>query len=95
MDIQNSPKSYKKTKNTTYSCQYHVIFCTKYRRSVLTEDIQSRLKELILEKQKELETFLSNSANVKEPAKSNSNSNFNSNSENKEETYEPKIEEID
>jgi len=54
---------------------------------------ETRTKEEYQEKQKELETFLSNSANVKEPAKSNSN--FNSNSENKEETYEPKIEEID
>lgn len=36
-----------------YSCQYHVIFCPKYRRSVLTDGIDIRLKELIVEKQKE------------------------------------------
>jgi putative transposase len=36
-----------------YSCQYHVIFCPKYRRKVLLGDIEKRLKELILEKQEE------------------------------------------
>jgi putative transposase len=36
-----------------YSCQYHVIFCPKYRRKVLTGEIETRLKELILEKQEE------------------------------------------
>jgi REP-associated tyrosine transposase len=36
-----------------YSCQYHVIWCPKYRRKVLTGDIALRLKELILEKQSE------------------------------------------
>ncbi len=32
-----------------YSCQYHVIFATKYRRKVLTDEIQVRLKEIITE----------------------------------------------
>jgi len=36
-----------------YSCQYHVIFCPKYRRSVLIPPIDKRLKELILERQKD------------------------------------------
>jgi putative transposase len=36
-----------------YSCQYHVIFCPKYRRKVLTDSIASRLKQIILEKQHE------------------------------------------
>lgn len=36
-----------------YSCQYHIIFCPKYRRSVLVQGIDMRLKELILSKQKE------------------------------------------
>jgi putative transposase len=39
-----------------YSCQYHVVFCPKYRRPVLTGKIKERLKELILEKCKELNT---------------------------------------
>jgi len=30
---------------------YHVIFCPKYRRSVLTDNIANRFKELVTEKQ--------------------------------------------
>lgn len=53
MEIKNHSKRYKSTKHLVYSCQYHVIFCSKYRRKVLTGDIETRLKELILEKQEE------------------------------------------
>lgn len=35
-------------------CIYHVIFCPKYRRKVLTTDIADRIKELILQKQEDL-----------------------------------------
>ena len=34
-----------------YSCQYHVIWCPKFRRKVLVPPIDVRLKALILEKQ--------------------------------------------
>lgn len=30
--------------------KYHIVWCTKYRRKVLSESIQSQLKRLILEK---------------------------------------------
>jgi len=53
MEIKNSSKKYHSDGRMIYSCQYHVIFCPKYRRSVLVDDIEKRLKELILEKQKE------------------------------------------
>jgi len=53
MEIKNHSKQYKTTKHLVYSCQYHVIFCPKYRRKVLIGDIEKRLKELILEKQEE------------------------------------------
>jgi len=53
MEIQNKSKEYHTTEHLVYSCQYHVIFCPKYRRKVLTGDIETRLKELILEKQEE------------------------------------------
>ena len=49
MEIQNKSKEYHTTEHLVYSCQYHVIFCPKYRRKVLTCDIETRLKELILE----------------------------------------------
>lgn len=53
MEIQNTSKEYKTGNHLVYSCQYHVVFCPKYRRSVLEEPIASRLKELILEKRTE------------------------------------------
>ena len=53
MDIQNSSKKYHTDGKYIYSCQYHVIFCPKYRRKVLTNGIDERLKELIIEKQDE------------------------------------------
>ena len=38
---------YKSNKNVVYSCKYHVIWCPKYRRSVLVEGVDTRLKEII------------------------------------------------
>jgi len=32
-----------------YSCKYHVIFCPKYRRKVLTAEIAERLKSIVRE----------------------------------------------
>jgi putative transposase len=55
MEIQNKNKKYKSSKHLVFSCQYHVIFCPKYRRKVLTGKIAERLKELILEKQEEFQ----------------------------------------
>jgi len=55
MEIQNKNKKYKSSKHLVFSCQYHVIFCPKYRRKVLTGRIAERLKELILEKQEEFQ----------------------------------------
>lgn len=40
---------YKSNNNVTYSCKYHVVWCPKYRRKVLTDNIAERLKELIVE----------------------------------------------
>ena len=38
---------YKSNNNVVYSCKYHVVWCPKYRRKVLTGEIAERLKELI------------------------------------------------
>ena len=35
--------------NVVYSCKYHVVWCPKYRRSVLINGVDVRLKELIKE----------------------------------------------
>ncbi|MGC9074079.1 MAG: IS200/IS605 family transposase, partial [Caldisericum sp.] len=51
MNIANKQKGYHHEDHMVYSCQYHVIFCPKYRRRVLVPPINGRLKELILEKQ--------------------------------------------
>lgn len=51
MIISETAKKYKTTSTIVYSCQYHVIFSTKYRRKVLTDDVQERLKQLVYEKQ--------------------------------------------
>jgi len=53
MEIKNSGKKYKTGNHLVYSCQYHVIFCPKYRRSVLGDGIDQRLKELIKSKESE------------------------------------------
>jgi putative transposase len=52
MKIEDANKEYSSDGSLVYSCQYHVIFTTKYRRKVLSEEIQTRLKELVLEQQK-------------------------------------------
>lgn len=40
-------EEYKSNHNVVYSCRYHIVFCSKYRRSVLTDGVDVRLKELI------------------------------------------------
>lgn len=35
--------------NVVYRCSYHVVWCPKYRRNVITGDVDSRLKEIISE----------------------------------------------
>ena len=49
MELINSTKQYKTSENLMYSCQYHVIFCPKYRRPVLVNGADERAKELFLE----------------------------------------------
>ena len=41
-------KTYKSNDNIVYSCKYHVVWCPKYRRKVLTNGVDARLKELLL-----------------------------------------------
>jgi putative transposase len=41
-----------------YSCKYHVVFCPKYRRSVLINGVDERLKELIQETRNRLSVEL-------------------------------------
>ena len=50
-ELPTSIKPYKTDHSIVYRCQYHVIWCPKFRRSILVPPIDTRLKELILEKQ--------------------------------------------
>lgn len=48
MELANGRKEYSTTETMVFSCQYHVIFCPKYRRKVLVDGIDNRLKELVV-----------------------------------------------
>ena len=43
-------KRWKTNSNSVYNIGYPIIWCPKYRRRVLVGDIESRLKELLIEK---------------------------------------------
>lgn len=58
VNIQQTDKKYRRNGDFVYSCQYHVIFCPKYRRNVLVGNVADRLKELILSKQSEYEYLI-------------------------------------
>ena len=45
--LYNAVMNYKTNNNIVFSCKYHVVWCPKYRRKVLVNGIDTRLKELI------------------------------------------------
>ena len=49
MYFANSEKEYHANNHLVYSCQYHVIFCPKFRRKVLKNGIDVKLKEIFQE----------------------------------------------
>ncbi len=36
-------------KNIVFRCTFHVVWCTKYRRKLLTPEVEARLKEIAAE----------------------------------------------
>ncbi len=42
-------QKFKSNNNITYSCKYHVVWCPKYRRKVLIDGVDTRLKEILQE----------------------------------------------
>ena len=40
---------YKSNHNVVYFCKYHVVWCPKYRRRVLTSEVEERLKAILHE----------------------------------------------
>lgn len=51
MEFVNKQKEYKTVNHSKFSCQYHIIFCPKYRRKVLVNGIDDRVKELFYQYQ--------------------------------------------
>lgn len=42
-------RNFKSNSNIVYSCKYHVVWCTKYRRPVLINGVDTRLKTILQE----------------------------------------------
>jgi putative transposase len=42
-------QTFKTNNNVVYSCKYHVVWCPKYRRKVLIDGVDVRLKEILHE----------------------------------------------
>jgi putative transposase len=42
-------KDYHSNHHVVYSCKYHVVWCPKYRRKVLTPPVDARLKAILEE----------------------------------------------
>ena len=42
-------RQFRSNRNVVYSCQYHVVWCPKYRRRVLIDGVDVRLKTIIRE----------------------------------------------
>jgi putative transposase len=46
---------YRKNAGAVFSLKFHLVFCPKYRRPVLTADVEPRLRQLLAEKAAELD----------------------------------------
>lgn len=49
---------YKANRNVVYSCKYHVVFCPKFRRPVLVDGVDERLREIVNDVIKETQSTL-------------------------------------
>lgn len=54
-----SEKRWKHSRTTVYNLGYHLIWCPKYRRPVLIDEVEARLKELLNKKANELSIEIS------------------------------------
>lgn len=46
-EMYNASVDYKSNSNVVYSCKYHVVWCPKYRRKVLVQGVDERLKGVL------------------------------------------------
>jgi len=51
---KNHKKDYKSGNHCKYNVSYHIVWIPKYRRSILVDDIETRLKEILKAKATEL-----------------------------------------
>ena len=49
---------YTSSSHSVYNLGYHIVFCPKYRRKVLVDGLDERQKELLMEKEKELDLII-------------------------------------
>ena len=53
MKVETPDLTYKSDRHGVYACEYHIIWCAKYRRSVLSPEMQDRIKPLVCEVQEQ------------------------------------------
>ena len=49
MGANKGSRQFKSNNNVVYSCKYHVVWCPKYRRKVLVNGVDERLKVILHE----------------------------------------------
>src|SRR5512146_2739293 len=49
MFSMSQERTFKRNRNVVYACKYPIIFCPKYRRKVLVDGVDRRLKEIVTE----------------------------------------------
>lgn len=47
--MRKNDNNYNTSAHLTYLCRYHVVFCPKYRRKILTDGKDIKLKEIFIE----------------------------------------------
>ena len=53
MQVETPDLKYQSTRHGVYACEYHIIWRTKYRRSVLSPEMQTRIKVFVCEAQEQ------------------------------------------
>lgn len=51
-------KRWTHSRTTIHNIGYHLIWCPKYRRPVLVDEVETRFKELLFEKAKEIDVYI-------------------------------------
>ena len=53
MKLETPELTYQSTSKGVYACEYPIIWCTKYRRRLVSPEMQSRIKEIVCEAQEQ------------------------------------------